>query len=104
MDGTLVLQEETQSSPCVVRLKTSAWRTTRGIFQQKSLIYMKRRGTGWDWLDEDVDNVGAQDVLARIVNLHTYKDGYYRLVTCREHRDYETGMIDDYDYQLIKEA
>jgi hypothetical protein len=52
-------------------------------------------------LEEDCRNVGARDVLPRILNLDKIEDGLYELVTCYEKIDHETGYVYDYDYKLI---
>lgn len=89
--------------PCitVVRLLTDCYATRRGLFRRRSLIYLRHQCHGYDFIEEDVLNIGANEVIPRITNLDETKDGIYQIVTCNERRDYETGFIEDYDYQLI---
>lgn len=48
--------------------------------------------------------IGADEVFPRITNIAQCEDGIYVVVTCNESRDYETGIIDDYDYKLVAYA
>jgi hypothetical protein len=93
-------EADTPPNICTVRLSTSYWRTKRGAFMRKSLIYLQRQCSGFNVLDEDMVNIGADEVVSRIVNLHKMPDGIYHITVCNERRDYESGMVDDYDYQL----
>ena len=86
---------------CVVRLKTSIWKDDNGLHLRKDLTYMKRLSFEFNILKEDAVNIGANEVMDRIDNLNDCKDGLYEVVTCNETREYESGMIDDYDYTLI---
>lgn len=43
----------------------------------------------------------TSDVFDRITNLSGCEDGLYVVVTCNEHHDWETGNLEDYDYQLL---
>ena len=65
------------------------------------LTFMKRLCMNFNILEEDCMNVGAKDVLPRILNLDEIEDGLYEVTTCNESHDHETGCIEDYDYRLI---
>jgi hypothetical protein len=84
-----------------VRLTTSFWSDKNGLHTKKSLRYLRRRCEGHNFLEEDASNVGSDEVIGRIINLFELKDGVYKVVTCNEKRDWETGLIDDYDYKLL---
>lgn len=43
----------------------------------------------------------ADETIARITNLNESKDGVYQIVIINEHRDYETGYIEDWDFKLV---
>jgi hypothetical protein len=95
------VEEPQAKSRCVVRLTTSTWHDRAGLYQRKTLRFMKRLCVEFNVLEEDAANFGAEEVVPRITNLATCPDGLYEVVTCHESRDYETGIIDDYDYKLI---
>ena len=86
---------------CVVRLATSYWRDERGLHMKKSLSYLRRKSSGFNWLEEDASCIGADEVLENVTNLPAADDGIYRVIICDQHRDYETGIIDDYSYKLV---
>ena len=86
---------------CVVRLTTSAWSDSRGVHLKKSLKFLKRKCKGYNILDEDCGMTGAEEVIPRIINIDSVSDGVYRVVTCNESRDWESGCVDDYDYKLV---
>jgi hypothetical protein len=90
-----------QECRIVVRLKRSYWSDKRGVHMRTDLTFMKRLCRDFNILEEDCMNVGAGDVLPRIVNLNVLEDGLYEVTSCNESRDHETGYIDDYDYKLI---
>lgn len=85
----------------VVRLKTYSWSSKRGVHQRRDLLFLKRQCEGYNVVDEDVSNVGASDVVSRIVNLDACPDGVYEVVICNEKRDWESGYVEDYDYKLV---
>ena len=87
---------------CIVRVKTSMWSDAKGAYIKKNIMFLRRQCKGFNVLEEDISAAGAQDVLPRILNLSECDDGIYRLITCNESRDWETGYIDDYDYKLVK--
>lgn len=86
----------------MVRLSTSYWKDGRGCHMKRSLLILRRncRGDGCGFLTEDIDCVGAAESMQRITNLMTAPDGIYLLNICNERRDWETGLIDDYDFIL----
>lgn len=86
----------------IVKLMRSAWHDHDGAYQRLSLKLLKRlSGANGDYFLEDCANVGAMDFFKMIINFNECPDGYYELATCNEHRDWESGYIDDYDYKLI---
>jgi hypothetical protein len=85
------------------RVKTSYWGSGRGIHTRKDIIFLKRKSTKCIWVKEDVSNIGADEVIKRITNLHEVDDGIYEIVPCNEILDWELGYADDYEYKLIKE-
>lgn len=86
----------------VVRLRTSYWSDKGGVHMKKSLTRMRRKSVGsFELLNEDASMVGGDAVWEKIVNLHECRDGLYIFTTCNERRDWETGIVDDYDYKLL---
>lgn len=85
----------------VVRLRTNYWHDNDGAYKRTSLKYLKRQTKGFNVFDDDCSMVGAEDVVSRIVNLSQCKDGIYQLVTCNAYSDWETGLVEDWDYKLV---
>lgn len=65
---------------------------------------MKRMSRGFDFLTEDCNMIGADEVVPHIVNLHSVKDGLYHFMITNVKRDWETGYVDSYDYELVPVA
>ena len=87
----------------VVRLATSYWHDCNGIHWKQSLRFLRRKCQGFNVIHEDCQNIGASEVIPRIVNLHECEDGVYQIVTCNERgSDWEVPhIIDEYDYRLV---
>lgn len=85
----------------VVRLTTSMWSDKRGLYQKKSIIFLRKKSIGENILQFDIDACSAEDTFPKIINMDECNDGIYQIITCNEKRDYETGYIDDYDFKLI---
>lgn len=98
----LMKRSDAPKNRCICRLRTTMWADNRGAYIKKSITFLKRRSIGYRVLEEDVNAVGAEEVLSRIVNLNECDDGIYEVMTINESRDWETGYIDDYDYKLIQ--
>lgn len=85
---------------CVVRLRTSIWNNKRGIYYRKEIIFMKSLSWDFSILEEDAQNIGA-DVYDKITNIDECEDGLYEVIMCNPSYDWESGYLDDYDYELI---
>lgn len=97
----LSIEAKQAESREVVRLATSRWSDKRGIHSRRSLLFMRRKSAGWQLLEEDSKMIGEDEVVSHIVNLDECKDGLYVVTTCNEYTDWESGMLEDYDYKLI---
>ena len=86
---------------CVVRVKTAMWADKKGLHIQKNITFLRRQCEGFNVLEEDMNEIGAEQVVQRVVNLDACIDGVYEVVTCNERHDYETNNIIDYDYKLV---
>jgi len=71
-----------------------------GFHVRKSLLFQRRKSSGYPWVENDVSAIGADLVLSKILNLNTVDDGIYEITPCNESKDWETGTVDDYDYML----
>lgn len=85
----------------VVRIRTSYYSDRKGAYVRKDITYLKRKSEGFNFFEEDVKMVGAQDTISTIVNFNECDDGIYELITIKEHRDWETGIVDCYDLKLV---
>ena len=86
---------------CIVRLRTGFWSSKQGIHMKKDIIFMRKLSGGSNYVKEDVDIMGAEDVINGIVNLDGCGDGIYEIVPCNIQYDLETGYQDGYEYKLI---
>lgn len=101
LDDLVLAEDNTITPRCVVRLTTSAWSDKRGLHLKKSLTYLKRKSTGWNALADEADAAGDLNASDSIINLDECEDGVYEVVTCNHSHDWETGIIDGYDFKLI---
>ena len=92
---------EEKRTRMVVRLRRSTWHDPDGVYQRIGLRYLKRHTEGFNVFDDECSNIGADDVLGKVINLNACDDGVYELVLCNAHRDYETGHVEDWDYRLV---
>ena len=88
-------------SVVICRLVTSVWHDRNGITFKRQLRFLHRKSKNHNFVQEDADCVGADETWARITNIGECKDGIYKVIACNESRDWETGIIDDYDFELI---
>ena len=90
-----------EEKPCVcVSVRTSKYRTSRGVAYYRELRFLKRRTTGFNFFEEDIAQIGADEAISQITNLNTVKDGRYKIVMVNMSYDYETGHLDSWDYEL----
>ncbi len=94
---------EQEPALTVVRKKTTYWKDSSGGMHCKvSLTPMRRKCSGFQILEEDSGNMGFdEEFWCRIENVGAVPDGLYSVGTCNEKRDYESGYIDEYDYELL---
>lgn len=86
---------------CIVRLRTSCWKGERGIHIKKDITHLRKMsGRGMNMFEEDISNIGLEEVVNRITNLYECEDGIYEILICNQSTDWETGYVDDYDYYL----
>lgn len=105
MDEFLYSAESRQAEPpnrCVVRLTTSSWTNRRGVHFKTSLLFLRKKSSGFNFLEEEAAAIGSDEIISRIVNLNECLDGEYEVVVCNCRRDWETGSVEDYDYRLVK--
>jgi hypothetical protein len=93
--------ESVSDNELIVRLKTESWFDNKGIYIKKKILFMKRLSKGFNLLLEDCVQIGSEEVDGRIINLDECSDGLYKVIICHEYRDWETGMIEDWEYKLI---
>jgi hypothetical protein len=89
-------------SRMVVRVSTTMWQDRKGLHIRKDLTFLRRQCVGHNVLADDLDNGGAECIYPRIRNLDTAKDGVYEVVMYNFQRDWESGLVEDWDYRLDK--
>ena len=98
LDSSPAVLPETRT---IVRLRTTAFRTARGIQWRKTLDKLKKPSIGFSpFFDDEIGAVGDLDAVLRITNLTSVPDGIYELAVTNISRDWETGYADDWDYTL----
>lgn len=85
----------------VVRVKTSIWKSGRGLHIKRDVIYLKRSSQGMNFLEEELDSVGAEEAFYNIANITSVEDGIYELIPTNFHRDFETGIVDEVLWSLV---
>jgi len=101
LDFTLTPAKESENVS-IIRLQTSFWRDSRGVYSRKSLTYLRRKSKGYHALEEECGAVGAEDAMNAIINLDECGDGIYEAIVCNISHDYESGHIDGWDLKLVK--
>ena len=86
----------------IIRLRTSYWLDKRGLHQKRDIIFLRKKCDGFIFLEEDAMSGGPDIVMKAIVNLDKCKDGLYLVIPVNISTDWETGYIDDYDYELVE--
>ena len=72
-----------------VRIRTSWWSDSRGVYERRAVTWLRRLSdSDFHLFEADVDAMGAEDSLKRIINLGECEDGIYQVVACNEHYDW----------------
>ena len=85
----------------VVSIKTSYWSDHSGLYQKKSIKFLKKQCKGHNFILEDISQTGADLVINNISNLDEVTDGKFKIIMNNFLPDYETGHIEDWDYKLV---
>jgi len=93
--------DPTPRSRVFVRLRRSWFRTAAGVAMKTEMNILKRRSTNWEWIEEDIGGAGADVFIGRITNWGAMPDGIYELTITNPCRDFETGIVEDWDYELV---
>jgi len=67
------------------------------------LTFLRRKCSGLNFVELDTQNDGAEMTLTMIQNLECLEDGIYEIIVVNEHYDWESGILDGYDYKLVPE-
>lgn len=86
----------------IVKVTTSYWHDDRGLHVRKDVNFLRRKSSGIHILTEDCKNIGASEVIPRIVNLDIIPDGVYQLIIYNIEHNRETGHVEDWAYKLIQ--
>jgi hypothetical protein len=99
-----IFRQENTSEPnscCVIRIRTSSWFDRTGIHVKKDIIHLKRKCSGFNYFEEDISNIGSEEVLERCPDIFKLDDGVYEVYTINERSSWETPhIIEDYDYDF----
>ncbi len=87
---------------CVVRLKTSSYKDSKGGLVSTRCLHTLKRRTTFDLLEQELSDCGANHVFSSIININECEDGVYKLVVCDKEPNYETGYLEDWKLQLIR--
>lgn len=85
----------------IVRIATSIWSDGTGFQIRKKVTVQKRLSCGDCFFLEDIQNGGADLVLKNILGFADLKDGLYEVRTVNEKKDWETGYVENWDYQFV---
>lgn len=86
---------------CIVRIRTNAYLSKGVLTIKRTIRRLARKSTGFNFFNEEIGMVGADEVAGMIVNLSSVEDGEYQLVLCDIRTDWETGHVDGYKLKLV---
>lgn len=79
----------------VVKVVTSYYRKgNNGLRIQKDVYTLKRKTFGWDILNEEIMSTEGEYIWKQLYQL---EDGLYECYVCNVSKDWETGIVDDWD-------
>ena len=93
--------EKSDKSIVVVKITTSYWNDKRGGHVKKDINFLRKKCRFFNFFDEDMYSIGAEESISRITNIYDVEDGVYELITVNESTDWETGNVEDWDYKLV---
>jgi hypothetical protein len=84
----------------IVRIKTEYYFSSGAAVLKKTIRTLKRK-SDYDIVSEECLYAGEEIFFKSIVNLDECKDGVYKVIFTNIYRDWESGIIEDYDLKLI---
>lgn len=94
------LTNKEKENRTIVRVITSYWKNKDTVCCKKEIKTLRRKSKGWNIIEECFDDIELDWEL--IVNINDVSDGVYELVVNREWVDWETGVVDNWDYKLVR--
>jgi len=88
---------------CKVRVSSNTWFSKDTLHAEKTFRVLRKTSKVGDVIGDECANCGAEDALRALTKNIDMKDGIYNL-NATYYRDYESGMIDDIEYELTEEA
>lgn len=85
---------------CVVRVREECYKRGDSYFLGKSVRVIKHLST-IDIMRDEVNNIGIDEAMNSITNLHEVSDGLYMVVFTDRTYDFESGAIDGYNLKLV---
>jgi hypothetical protein len=98
----LILTKKEDDYLEVIRLSTEYYKRGERFYCSRIISPLARMSKGYRPFSEDVSNIGVQNAMESLVNLSECPDGIYEVVICNESRDWESGIVDDYDLMLVE--
>jgi len=95
------IEEYEKVCQTVVRVSINSWFSGGSLHYKKSLSVLKRKSFGYEILEDECSNIGATEVVLKIINFNQVEVGLYELVAFNISRDRESGCVDDWDLKLI---
>lgn len=95
------MSDEEPAPRVVVRVRTSVFARNGGLTFQRDIYPLKRQCEGHEFFGEDISMSGADLTLEKTLNALSVKDGLYEVRICNVKKDWETGTVDDYDFELV---
>lgn len=87
----------------VVKIQTDMWYDCRGFYTKKNYKFLKRKSdpNSLNHILEDLSCGGVDSLMKTLINKDA-SDGIYKLYITNISTDWETGYVDDYDWELEK--
>jgi len=87
----------------IVRVRTSFWYSNNGCNTKKTItIIVRKSDKEYAYCTSEEMSEAPELFLGRVTNLDAVEDGLYYLNVINEYRDWESGYVEDWDYELVQ--